>query len=52
MRRTVVVNVVGLTERLLASGRMPRLAKFAAGQRALRVAPALPAVTCSAQATY
>jgi predicted AlkP superfamily pyrophosphatase or phosphodiesterase len=52
MPRTVVVNVVGLTERLLASGRMPRLAKFATGQRTLRVAPVLPAVTCSAQATY
>jgi predicted AlkP superfamily pyrophosphatase or phosphodiesterase len=52
MARTVVLNVVGLTERLLASGRMPRLAKYAATQRKLRVAPVLPAVTCSAQATY
>jgi predicted AlkP superfamily pyrophosphatase or phosphodiesterase len=52
MSRTVVLNVVGLTERLLASGRMPRLAKFAAAQRQLRIAPVLPAVTCAAQATY
>jgi predicted AlkP superfamily pyrophosphatase or phosphodiesterase len=52
MGRTVVINVVGLTGRLLASGCLPRLAKFAAAHRALRVAPVLPAVTCSAQATY
>jgi len=52
MPRTVVLNVVGLTERLLASGRLPRLAKFAAAQRQLRIAPVLPAVTCAAQATY
>jgi predicted AlkP superfamily pyrophosphatase or phosphodiesterase len=52
MPRLAVLNVVGLTGRLLASGRMPRLARFAAEQRAWRIAPVVPAVTCPAQATY
>src|SRR5947209_2831334 len=50
MKRTAVINVVGLTKPLLA--RMPRLRAFAAGLKISQVRPAFPAVTCSAQATY
>ncbi len=52
MARVAVLNVVGLTQRLLNSGRLPRLAQFAAAYPARRVRPLLPAVTCSMQATY
>jgi predicted AlkP superfamily pyrophosphatase or phosphodiesterase len=52
MTRVVVLNVVGLTQRLLNSGRLPRVARFAASHPARRVRPLLPAVTCSMQATY
>jgi predicted AlkP superfamily pyrophosphatase or phosphodiesterase len=51
MRRTAVINVVGLTERLLNSS-SPRINAFLkAGARA-HVSPVLPAVTCTAQSTY
>lgn len=51
MRRILVLNVVGLTPSLLASGAMPALAAHARkhGLRALR--PSLPAVTCTVQAS-
>jgi len=52
MARVAVLNVVGLTERLLTSGRLPRLARFAETRPTRRVRPILPAVTCSMQATY
>ena len=52
MPRTAVLNVVGLTGRLLDSGHLPRLAEFASGGTRLTVRPAFPAVTCTAQATY
>jgi predicted AlkP superfamily pyrophosphatase or phosphodiesterase len=52
MRRMAVLNVVGLTGRLLDSGRLPRLARFAKERRARRIQPAFPAVTCPAQAAY
>jgi len=52
MARLAVLNVVGLTERLLQSRRMPRLAKFAGERATRRIRPAFPAVTCVAQATY
>lgn len=51
MRRTVVLNVVGLTRGLLGPG-MPRLAAFAREGLATPVRPAFPAVTCTAQSTY
>lgn len=51
MHRTVVLNVVGLTTRLMQTG-MPRLAKWAAGAGVARVRPAFPAVTCTAQSDY
>jgi predicted AlkP superfamily pyrophosphatase or phosphodiesterase len=50
MRKTAVLNVVGLTRPLLA--RMPRLARWAAGARIAPISAAFPAVTCTAQADY
>ncbi len=51
MRRTVVLNVVGLTPSLIGP-HTPNLARLAAqgGQRPLHTV--IPAVTCSAQASY
>lgn len=51
MQRTAVINVVGLTERLLGAA-TPRLSAFARQGRLARVAPVFPAVTCPAQSTY
>jgi predicted AlkP superfamily pyrophosphatase or phosphodiesterase len=51
MRRTVVINAVGLTPDLLGEA-SPRLSAFAASGALATVAPELPAVTCTAQATY
>lgn len=50
--RRAVLNVVGLTARDLAGGKMPRLAARAAAGSLARVRPAFPAVTCTAQSTY
>jgi predicted AlkP superfamily pyrophosphatase or phosphodiesterase len=51
MKRTVVINVVGLTNSLLGAN-SPRISRFIAqGAKAL-VSPTFPAVTCSAQSTY
>jgi len=52
MKRLAVINVVGLTERLLHSGHMLRLAEWAAKNSVRRIRPAFPAVTCPAQAAY
>src|SRR5437764_2526276 len=49
--RTVVLNVVGLTPRLIGE-HTPRLAAFARAGKTSSVGPVLPAVTCSVQATY
>jgi predicted AlkP superfamily pyrophosphatase or phosphodiesterase len=51
MQKTVVLNVVGLTPRLLAAG-MPGLARWAGTGARARIRPAFPAVTCTAQANY
>jgi predicted AlkP superfamily pyrophosphatase or phosphodiesterase len=51
MLKTAVINVVGLTPRLLATG-MPRLARWAETGTVARIKPAFPAVTCTAQADY
>lgn len=51
MKRTAVINVVGLTEALIGE-HTPRIAGFAKRGALTRVAPVLPAVTCSAQSTY
>ena len=50
MKRTAVINVVGLTRPLLEQ--MPRLREFAAPRSVVPITPAFPAVTCSAQSTY
>jgi predicted AlkP superfamily pyrophosphatase or phosphodiesterase len=51
MRRTVVLNVVGLTRALLGPA-MPRISAFARQSHAASVRPAFPAVTCTAQSSY
>ncbi len=51
MHKTAVINVVGLTPKLLGPS-MPRLAGWAKRGRVTRVAPAFPAVTCTAQSDY
>ena len=51
MRKTVVLNVVGLTPALLGE-HTPNLRAFRDAGRLATVAPALPAVTCTAQADY
>lgn len=48
-RPVVCLDVVGLTPRLLSS--MPRLSALAAGGGRASLAPAFPAVTCTAQAS-
>ena len=51
MQRTAVINVVGLTARLLGSD-MPRLQQFLQTRRMVQLEPAFPAVTCTAQSNY
>jgi predicted AlkP superfamily pyrophosphatase or phosphodiesterase len=50
MKKTVVLNVVGLTPNLLA--RMTFLSQWANLGQVVTINPVLPAVTCSVQATY
>ncbi len=49
--KIVVVNIVGLTSGLLGE-HTPFLSKWFASSQHANIAPVLPAVTCSAQATY
>ena len=51
MHKTVVLNVVGLTERLIGAA-TPKLARWAEGAGRARITPAFPAVTCTAQSDY
>ncbi|HZR20606.1 MAG TPA: nucleotide pyrophosphatase/phosphodiesterase family protein [Verrucomicrobiae bacterium] len=51
MKRTAVINVVGLSESLLGPA-TPRIQAFREAGSFSRIDPALPAVTCTAQATY
>ncbi|MCO5051357.1 MAG: alkaline phosphatase family protein [Verrucomicrobiae bacterium] len=51
MKRTAVINVVGLSESLLGE-HTPRLNAFHARGALTRIEPAFPAVTCTAQSTY
>jgi predicted AlkP superfamily pyrophosphatase or phosphodiesterase len=51
MKKTVVLNVVGLTNSLIGSN-TPFLAKWSAAANNSVINPVLPAVTCSTQATY
>ena len=51
MRRTAVINVVGLTDSLLGAA-TPRINAFLAAGKKAAIIPAFPAVTCTAQSTY
>jgi predicted AlkP superfamily pyrophosphatase or phosphodiesterase len=51
MKKTVVINVVGLSARLLGK-HTPQLQQWIAPGRIATIKPVLPAVTCTAQATY
>lgn len=51
MKRTAVLNVVGLTAGLIGR-HTPRLAQLAARGILARIRPAFPAVTCTAQSNY
>ena len=51
MRRTAVINVVGLTESLLGPA-SPRINEFIKTGAKAGISPVIPAVTCSAQSTY
>ena len=51
MQKTVVLNVVGLTKRLIGK-HTPFIESFLKEGSAATVTPVLPAVTCSAQSTY
>jgi predicted AlkP superfamily pyrophosphatase or phosphodiesterase len=50
MKKTVVINVVGLTSALIKN--MPFVSKWAEKAKIASIEPVLPAVTCSVQATY
>lgn len=51
MKKTVVLNVVGLTSGLIGEN-TPFLSKWSSHAANISIHPVLPAVTCSAQATY
>ena len=51
LKRTAVIDVVGLTRRLMGEF-TPRLSAWAARQNTADVRGVLPAVTCSVQSTY
>lgn len=51
MQKTVILNVVGLTPSLLCE-HTPFLSKWVASAKTASIGSVLPAVTCSAQATY
>jgi predicted AlkP superfamily pyrophosphatase or phosphodiesterase len=51
MQKTAVLNVVGLSGRMLGS-HTPGLSRFAAEAARARITPAFPAVTCTAQTDY
>ena len=51
MNRLAVINVVGLTEALIGE-HTPRIAEFRRRGALAQIAPAFPAVTCTAQSNY
>lgn len=51
MQKTVVINVVGLTKRLIGE-HTPFIKSFLEQGESAFITPVLPAVTCSAQSTY
>ncbi len=52
MQKTVVLNCVGLTPRLITPQNTPRIDAFLKAGKLATIGPVLPAVTCSVQATY
>jgi predicted AlkP superfamily pyrophosphatase or phosphodiesterase len=52
VKKTVVINAVGLTQRLISAAHTPRLHAFVAAGRLARVGHVLPAVTTTVQSTY
>ncbi len=51
MTRTAILNVVGLTPRLIGE-HTPRIRAFCDRSKVAPIVPSLPAVTCTAQSTY
>ena len=51
MHKTVVINIVGLTSRLIGE-HTPFIRQWSQARGVTPIEPVLPAVTCSAQATY
>lgn len=51
MKKTVVINVVGLTKRLIGE-HTPFIKSFLERGQASNIEPVLPAVTCAVQSTY
>ncbi|MEM8501598.1 MAG: nucleotide pyrophosphatase/phosphodiesterase family protein [Cyanobacteria bacterium P01_D01_bin.1] len=51
MKKTVVLNVVGLTRNLIGE-HTPYLSRWMAKGKQVAIAPVLPAVTCTVQSTY
>ena len=51
MNKTVVINVVGLTQNLIGA-QTPNIQRFLNRGKMATITPVLPAVTCTAQATY
>jgi len=51
MKKTVIINVVGLTKRLIGE-HTPFIKSFLEKGQSTYIKPVLPAVTCSAQSTY
>lgn len=51
MKKTVIINVVGLTKRLIGE-HTPFIKSFLDKGQSTYIKPVLPAVTCSAQSTY
>ena len=51
MKRTAVLNVVGLTQRHIGPN-TPTIANFLSLGQAATIEPAFPAVTCTAQSNY
>ena len=52
MRKTVVINAVGLTQRLISPQQTPRIDAFVRAGGVAPVGAVIPAVTCSVQSTY
>ena len=51
MKRTAVLNIVGLTKSLIGP-QMPNIGRFVERSCLKHIRPTFPAVTCTAQSTY